>query len=82
MLTDKEGNEIRYIKLKDLCRLCTCNKYKRPDDYKGQSLFSQVCSNKAPSSNGLTLNDKCPIWRTLPEIMGIDNLTMQIKEQD
>lgn len=68
MITNKDGKEIRLITLSDLCRYCMCNTHKH--DLQNSPRFqSQICSNKVDESDGFTLNEKCPIWTNLQNVI-------------
>jgi hypothetical protein len=78
MITNSKGKEVRLITLDDLCRTCMCNKHDILIAGQVESVLTlssgrhgviSTCTNKADGCDGFTLNESCPIWKGLQDIV-------------
>ena len=74
MITNKDGKELRLIKIEDLCKHCMCNghdahKIENAPTRNDGSWYIGTCSNMADGCDGFTESETCPIWTGLKDII-------------
>lgn len=71
MITNKDGKEIRLIKLEDLCKFCMCNNHDahkiKNAPHRGSHYIS-TCTNNTEVNDGYTECETCRVWTDLQSV--------------